>query len=208
MVACLAVHLTGYALMLTALYARAATPVFIACALVLGASTPPMGPLVRSRWPAVVSGDRLRAAYALDAVITEATYLLGPLFVSLMVLVASPVIALAAAGSCMLAGVTIVLILPAPPPDPETKLAPAPRRFGVFGYRSANFVLAMVGFHIFERVRDNPDMPPHALEVLELVPFRMDWGDRIGYTSLAGLPRWPGSMAAMAATSSACAAGA
>jgi hypothetical protein len=37
----------------------------------------------------------------------------------------------------------------------------------------------------WELVRDNPDAPLHALEILEQTPFRMDWGDRIAPVSLA-----------------------
>jgi MFS family permease len=146
---CLAVHVAGYAAMLIALQQHAPTLVFVAFGVVLGASTPPVGPLVRARWSAIVEGDQLRAAYALDAVITESAYLVGPLLVSLIVLVAAPVVAVITAGLCTLLGVVVFLLTPGSAPPSEPGAPPPRRRFGVFAHRPADIALAMVGFHIF-----------------------------------------------------------
>lgn len=39
----------------------------------------------------------------------------------------------------------------------------------------------------WQKVHGEPDRPPDALTVLEHMPFRIDWGDRLNWTCLAEL---------------------
>jgi MFS family permease len=110
---CLAVHVAAYALMITTLLSRAPVPLLIVGALLLGASTPPAGPVVRSSWAKVVPAERLQTAFALDAVLNESMIVTGPLIVSLVLLIASPVVALFVAAGAMVAGVLLLVLTPA-----------------------------------------------------------------------------------------------
>jgi MFS family permease len=73
-------------------------------AAVAGAATAPVGAALRALWPGLVDGDVLAAAYALDSILIEAFYSLGPLITAALVAVASPLVALAAAAVLVLAG--------------------------------------------------------------------------------------------------------
>src|SRR5260370_20855060 len=75
----LLVNMASYAMLVATLTARDPTVIFVACTAVLGASTPPAGPMVRSKWPAGVRPELLPTPYAVDAGITEATDILAPL---------------------------------------------------------------------------------------------------------------------------------
>jgi predicted MFS family arabinose efflux permease len=150
LVGSLSVHLSAYVVLLIALYGHAPTAAFIACATVLGATTPPMGPLVRAKWSTFVSGDRLKAAYALDAVITESTFIFGPLLVSGIILVAPAAVGIMVAAAATLAGVVIFLMTPGAAERKAPDENSAKRRsFALFRIRTVSSVLAMVGFHIF-----------------------------------------------------------
>lgn len=79
---------------------RAPVPIVIIAVVLLGACLPPVGVVTRAGWPILVPTTQLRAAYALDSVITEASMITGPLLA-------------AAALSIMPAPVTImVAVLP------------------------------------------------------------------------------------------------
>jgi MFS family permease len=86
--------------------------VLVGCAMVLGGSTPPAGALVRGTWPEVVPSERLQAAYALDAVLTEAMFVTGPLVVSGLLLFTTPIVAVAVAGLSMLVGASLLAFTP------------------------------------------------------------------------------------------------
>ena len=76
-----------------------------AVAAVSGAGTPPVGAALRALWPDLLDDDALMgAAYALDSILVEAFYGLGPLVTAGVVAVLSPVAALAAGAVIALAG--------------------------------------------------------------------------------------------------------
>lgn len=58
---------------------RAPVPMVIIVVVLLGACLPPVGVVTRAGWPLLVPTTQLRAAYALDSVITEAAMITGPL---------------------------------------------------------------------------------------------------------------------------------
>jgi MFS family permease len=73
----------------------------VALALLAGATMPPLGACMRSLWPTLIPSPALRAtAFAIDAVLQELAFVLGPPLLALLVTLASPRVALfAAAGA-------------------------------------------------------------------------------------------------------------
>lgn len=77
-------------------------------AAVAGLAMPPLEPCLRSLWPDVVEEDRLDTAYAFDSASQQILYVAGPLAVSAVSALFSPVAALWAAAGLGLAGALIV----------------------------------------------------------------------------------------------------
>jgi predicted MFS family arabinose efflux permease len=75
--------------------------VTVALALACGATMPPLGACMRSLWPTLIPSPQLRqTAFAIDAVLQEMAFVLGPPLLALLVTLASPRAALfAAAGA-------------------------------------------------------------------------------------------------------------
>jgi predicted MFS family arabinose efflux permease len=89
----------------------------VVIALGSGLVIPPTSSLVRSLYVAAL-GERRRlanAAFALDAALTESTYVVGLAFVSLLVLTAGPAFALAVGAASSLVGIGILLPAAASP---------------------------------------------------------------------------------------------
>ena len=80
---------------------RAPAAVTVGLALGCGATLPPLGACMRSLWPTLISSPALRpTAFAIDAVLQELAFVLGPPLLALLVTVESPRVALfAAAGA-------------------------------------------------------------------------------------------------------------
>jgi hypothetical protein len=89
----------------------AAVPI-VAVAAVVGLVIPPVGPFARAVWGAALRPrpNELRAAFAADSVLDEATLVLGPLFVGAIVALGSPALSILAAAAAMaLAGTATAL---------------------------------------------------------------------------------------------------
>lgn len=84
-------------------------PAILAVALVAGAFTPPLTVLVRTLWRMRLpdAGER-QAAFALDAVLLELAYTIGPLLIALVIAVASPVAAMGVALACTAVAVPLL----------------------------------------------------------------------------------------------------
>lgn len=53
------------------------------CAVVAGASLPPLGACLRTLWPAILgSPERVHAAFAIEAAVLETTYIAGPVLIA------------------------------------------------------------------------------------------------------------------------------
>ena len=91
---------------LVALGEAGAGPAVLAVAAALvGAGTPPISASLRPLWPALLGDDALLpAAYALDSILIEAVFALGPLLTAAFVALLSPSAALLAAAASVLAG--------------------------------------------------------------------------------------------------------
>jgi MFS family permease len=121
-------HALAYAALLAALGQHASTPVIALAAMAIGASTPPATPVTRGQWPALVCGDRLRTAYALDSALNSATFIAGPLLVAGLVLRFSPYAAAAAGGAAKVAGDLLLATAPALVGTPNRTRSPGTRR--------------------------------------------------------------------------------
>lgn len=98
----------AYALLLAVLARetwRPGTPEWrlVALSVAAGCCMPPMGPVMRALWSALLTDrDLLRRAYSLDTVAEELLYVSGPLLVGLLVVHAVPAAGLAAGAALVL----------------------------------------------------------------------------------------------------------
>ena len=89
----------------------AASVGLVAAALVAGASFPPSGAVLRSRWPELLAGDPelVRGAYAFDSVTIEISFVSGPLITGALVALAEPQAAMALSSVLVVAGTLLFL---------------------------------------------------------------------------------------------------
>ncbi|MFF0775593.1 MFS transporter [Nonomuraea wenchangensis] len=104
----LAAHALAYALLLLA-----PPGLMIGAAVLLGATTPPAGSVIRSAWPRLVPADSLPAAYAIDNAVNELTFIAGPLLVPVLTLVVPAHGVVTSAGAAVLLGTALLLASPA-----------------------------------------------------------------------------------------------
>jgi predicted MFS family arabinose efflux permease len=103
-----ALHPPALALLVIAAKAGAAPAVLALVGVLGGASVPALSSCMRTLWSRVVADADLRqSAFALDAVLLELGFILGPLGVTLLVAVGSPAAALLAAAALCLIGTAI-----------------------------------------------------------------------------------------------------
>ncbi len=97
------------ALMMWAVESEWPTPVPHLFAAVSGAALPQIGSCVRARWSHIVSDkSMLQTAFALEAVVDEAVFMLGPTIVTVLATAVHP---LAGLGTAVVAGLTGTLFL-------------------------------------------------------------------------------------------------
>lgn len=91
----------------------AVTPIVLTAAAA-GLLVPPVGPFARAVWGAALRErpDHLRAAYAADSILDEATLVVGPLLVGAAVVAASPAAAIVAAAAAMAVAGTATALAP------------------------------------------------------------------------------------------------
>ncbi|WP_354644132.1 MFS transporter [Kitasatospora camelliae] len=99
----------GYALLLTALAAacagRAPVPVTVGLALAAGVCPPPVGPLMRTLWGRLTSGEAQRqTALSLDTAAESTVFALGPVLGGLLVALWSAPVVLAVVAGLVVAG--------------------------------------------------------------------------------------------------------
>ncbi|MEU7838888.1 MULTISPECIES: MFS transporter [unclassified Nonomuraea] len=104
----LAAHAVAYGLLLSAYQAGSAA--MVGAAVLLGATTPPVGAVIRGSWPRIVPPDSLPAAYAADNAVNEVMFILGPLLVPVLMLAMPTDRVVAAAGACLLIGTSLMLV--------------------------------------------------------------------------------------------------
>jgi predicted MFS family arabinose efflux permease len=84
--------------------ANAPAAALVALGGLAGLAVPPLGPFTRAVWSGALGGEPLRRVFALDSAGEEATLVVAPLAVALLVALASPGAALIVAAAGMLAG--------------------------------------------------------------------------------------------------------
>ncbi|MFH8570959.1 MFS transporter [Streptomyces sp. NPDC017993] len=110
---------TAYALLLTGLafaasWSGVSGVLLGVLAMTAGASTPPLGPVMRTLWSDLVPDKRLlQRAYSLDAVAEELLFVTGPLLVGLLVRVTVPSVGLAVSAVLVLTGSLALISSPA-----------------------------------------------------------------------------------------------
>jgi MFS family permease len=89
----------------------ASTAALVATSLAAGASFPPSGAVLRSRWPELLGGDPelVRGAYAFDSVTIEVSFVSGPLITGALVAFSGPEAALALSSVLVVAGTLLFL---------------------------------------------------------------------------------------------------
>ena len=111
----------------------APTGVLLACSVAAGFAIPPTSSVLRSMWPSLLRDreELIPAAYALDSVLIELIFVLGPLLTALIATLMSPAAALIVSAASVMVG-TIAFTAQAPSrailPDPEATAAAG--RFG------------------------------------------------------------------------------
>jgi MFS family permease len=116
-----AVGLTGVCVSVRAGWPLATT---YACAVLVGFSMPPVGSCVRSRWSYALTGEprALQTAFALEAVLDEVVFIIGPILVTVLATAVDPVAGLGACVVLALIGTFLFTSQRAtePPPRPRS----------------------------------------------------------------------------------------
>ena len=114
------VHVPAIALLIFFAVGTSLTwPIFV-LAFAAGASQPIIGPLVRTRWSAMLSGDpALRVAFAWESLIDEAVFIVGPPLATIVALQLFPAAALILATTLLIIGTLLLLTQRATEPIPS-----------------------------------------------------------------------------------------
>ena len=108
-----AVHVTALVAVVVAGEAGGSPAGLAALAALAGAGTPPVSAALRPLWPRLLDDEALLpAAYALDSILIEAVFSLGPLLTAALVAAFSPGAALLAAAVIVLSGTVWFCALP------------------------------------------------------------------------------------------------
>jgi MFS family permease len=103
----------GAGLVLVWVLGAAGAPIVavVASSFLAGAAIPPLSSVLRSRWPYLLerSPDLIPGAYALDSVMIEFIFIVGPLIVTAIVATAGPEYALGVSAACVLSGTVLLL---------------------------------------------------------------------------------------------------
>ena len=121
----------------------------MAAAIAVGATAPPLASLIRTLWRMRLDDtDVRRTAFAIDAVVVETAFTIGPMLIALAIAVATPSAGLALALAFVVAAVPTMfasggLAWWAPPPAAERHLLGPLREPRLIAVFAASFLLAM-----------------------------------------------------------------
>jgi MFS family permease len=137
------IHAAALGAIVATAEAGAPVAVLIACGLAAGFAIPPTSSVLRSMWPALLreQPELVGAAYALDSVMIELIFVLGPLLTAGVAAVLSPAAALVVSAVSVIAGTIAFTALP-----PARALRPAGNRpaAGVLGALASPGVRTLV----------------------------------------------------------------
>ena len=131
-----ALYASGVVLLLLAIERDWGTPWVHLCALVAGVASPQAGSMVRARWSYVITDrSQLRTAFALEAVIDEMVFIIGPVLVTVLTIQVDQTAGLIVAGVTALLGTWILASLrfTAPPPSRHHDGIRPPLGWGLLG---------------------------------------------------------------------------
>ncbi|MEU5694796.1 MFS transporter [Actinosynnema sp. NPDC020468] len=140
-------HVVGMALLLGAVALDAPLWLLVLAAAVAGLAAVSFSSFLRARWVAVVERDALRTAYALESVLDETIFLLGPLLATALATAVHPAAGLVACAALTATGSVALALHHRSEPTPEPPAARGPRRaLGVPGVRVLVIAYAGMGF--------------------------------------------------------------
>lgn len=141
------VHATGITLLLVSIVLEAPLRVLVVVAAATGCATVSYSSFMRARWAALVDSERLRTAYALESVLDETIFLLGPLLVAVLVTTVHPGAGLVACAVLSTVGSIAVALQrrSEPAPEPGTDRVPE-RAIAVPGVQVLMVCYAGMGF--------------------------------------------------------------
>ncbi|HEY7598527.1 MAG TPA: hypothetical protein VH741_01270 [Candidatus Limnocylindrales bacterium] len=132
--------------------AGAPASVLATVSLLAGAALPPVSSVLRSRWPYLLAEqpELIPGAFALDSVLIEIVFVVGPLLTTVVVATVGPEYALIVSAACLIAGTMMLLAGLAGRPGPEPS-SPGTRVYGLGaladpGLRTLVFANLPVGF--------------------------------------------------------------
>ena len=103
------VHAAMLVLLVLAAVLPLPAPVLFGAAAVAGASQMSVGSMVRTRWAVLVGGtDRLHTAFALESVLDEVVFIVGPIVVTLLATLVHPAVGLLVAAAVALVGMFLL----------------------------------------------------------------------------------------------------
>ena len=105
------IHAAGLLLVWVLGAAGAAGGVLAAAAFVTGVSLPPLSSVLRGRWPRLLEDvpELVKTAYALDSVLIQVVFVVGPLLTTALVALSGPEYALALSAAAVFAGTTLLI---------------------------------------------------------------------------------------------------
>lgn len=124
--ASVAAHAAGTSLLVLAAVASAPAWTLFPAALLAGASVLPVGSLVRARWAGLVGGTpALDTAFAFEAVLDEAIFVVGPMLVTALAVGIAPAAGLLGPLALVLAGSLALAAQGATEPEPSREVPSA-----------------------------------------------------------------------------------
>jgi MFS family permease len=108
------VHGAALGLIVVSAEAGAAAAVLVAFGFLAGFAIPPTSSVLRSMWPTLLSDrqELIPSAYALDSVLIELIFILGPLLTAVVATLLSPPAALIVSAASVIAGTVMFTALP------------------------------------------------------------------------------------------------
>ena len=148
------VHAGGLMGLVALGYADAPAGAVVPAALLAGVAFPPTSSVMRALYPRVLGGEPalVQGAFALDSVLTELLFILGPLLTALLVAFVDPAGGLVASAAGVMVGVAwFLVVLPRVDPDRARTVARKPDRLGALrspGVRTLVMTMVPVGFAV------------------------------------------------------------
>ena len=145
-------HAAGLLVVLGAGEAGAGTALLAAGSLLAGVATPPVSSVLRSRWPFLLAErpELIPGAFALDSVMIELIFVIGPLLTTAVVATVGAQYALIVSAACALGGVVLMLGglrgRPGPEPTAEGERALGLGALAAPGLRTLVLASLPVGF--------------------------------------------------------------